>query len=343
MDQEVAVVIPCYRVSRQIGDVLARIGDIVSRIYVVDDCCPEASGVFVQKHFSDPRITVLFNDTNLGVGGAVKRGFYQAALDGYTYLVKLDGDGQMDPEDIPRLIQPLRDGQADYVKANRFFNPRALKGMPAVRIFGNGVLSFLTKLSSGYWQVMDPTNGFLAVHSSVFLLLEHEKIDNRFFFETDMLCRLHLHDAVVQDVPIPARYGDERSNLKIGAATFTFLGKHISRIFRRLVYDYFVRDFNVGSAQLVTGLFGFLFGSVFGLYHWWRGVQLGAVTETGTIMIAILPMILGFQLLLSALHYDISVRNVNPVHKYYRRQPEGALRSQQRNESASMEQKVAGI
>lgn len=312
----IAVVIPCYKVKAHILPLLQSIGPEVQRIFLVDDRCPEGTGRFVEEKNQDPRVKVLFHLENLGVGGAVKTGFAEAAQEGHSYLVKLDGDGQMDPAAILRLVRPLRDGLADYAKGNRFFNPRFLRGMPKLRIFGNAGLSFLTKLSSGYWNVMDPTNGFVAIHAKVFSLLESEKIENRYFFETDMLYRLHLVGAVVQDVPIPARYQDEKSNLKIGRVLASFPFKHMSRLLRRIVYDYFVHDFNVGSAQLVFGLLGFGFGTSYGLYRWNYGVTHGVETETGAIMIAILPMILGFQLLLGTLQYDIANRPTSPIHKY---------------------------
>jgi len=313
--ERIAVIIPCYKVSNHILEVITAIGPEVDAIYVVDDCCPEESGKLVQSVCRDPRIKVLFNTRNLGVGGAVKHGYAEAVKDGFTFLVKVDGDGQANPSNISRLIAPIKDGLADYVKANRFFSPRALRQMPAIRIVGNGLLSFLTKLSSGYWHIMDPTNGFTAIHAKAYRALEPERIDNRFFFETDMLCRLHLVGAVVQDISLPARYGDEVSNLKIHKELFTFLKMHCKRLFTRIVYDYFVRDFNVASAQLVFGTTAFTFGMLFGAYNWIRGIVDNTPSETGTIVLAILPTILGFQMLLSALNYDISNRNTIPLHK----------------------------
>ncbi len=315
MTEKTAVILPCYKVKKHVLEVISSIGPDIDAIYVVDDACPEKSGAFVKESCKDPRVRVLFNERNLGVGGAVKHGYWQAAQDGFTYLVKMDGDGQMDASAIARLIKPLREGVADYTKGNRFFNPRFLRGMPRLRVFGNGVLSFLTKLSSGYWNVMDPTNGFTAIHAKVLLLLEPEKIDDRYFFETDMLCRLHIINAVVKDVPIPARYQDEKSNLKISRVAFSFPFKHLNRFYRRIVYDYFVHDFNVGSAELLFGGVSMLFGVIFGLYHWLEGMARNVPTETGRIMMAVLPTIIGFQLLLSALQYDIVNRNHSPIHK----------------------------
>lgn len=313
---DTAAIVPCYRCRAQILGVLEKFGPEIQRIYVVDDACPEGTGKWVQEQARDPRVRVLFNPQNLGVGGAVKRGFAEAARDGFRYLIKVDGDGQMDPADVPALLRPLRQGVADYAKGNRYFDPRALRAMPPVRIFGNGVLSFLTKLSSGYWHIMDPTNGYVAIQASVFQALELDRIDDRFFFESDMLCRLHLLGAVVQDVPLPARYGNETSNLKIGRIILPFVSKHAARTLQRIVYDYFVRDFNVGSAELLSGLLALAFGLIYGGYRWLGGLSRGVPTETGAIMIAVLPTIIGVQLLLSALNYDIANRFTRPIHEF---------------------------
>jgi glycosyltransferase involved in cell wall biosynthesis len=320
---DTAAIIPCYRARDQILEVLEGFGEDVHKIYVVDDACPDGTGRLVEEACKDERVVVLFNDTNLGVGGAVKRGFSEAARAGFTYLVKIDGDGQMDPADISKLVHPIRSGLADYVKGNRYFRPRDLEGMPLVRVLGNGVLSFLTKLSSGYWHIMDPTNGFIAIHSKVFAALEGEKIDDRFFFESDMLCRLHLFHAVVLDVPLAARYGTETSNLQIRDVVGPFLGKHILRTWRRIAYEYFIRDFNVGSAQLVAGVLTLGFGLLYGIQRWVLGQISGVSTETGEIMIAVLPTVVGVQLLLSALNYDIAGRFTQPIHEFLDAPPSG--------------------
>jgi dolichol-phosphate mannosyltransferase len=313
---KVAVVIPCYRVKAHILGVLAGIGPEVDWIVVVDDRCPEESGKFVEEKSEDPRVVVVYHSRNRGVGGATKTGMQTAIRMGAQILVKLDGDGQMDASQIESLIAPIRHGLADYTKGNRFYSPRALKQMPITRLIGNAGLSFLTKLSTGYWGIMDPTNGFLAIHAKVFSQLETEHIEDRFFFETDMLFRLHLSGAVVVDVPLPAKYGEEESNLRIGNALFTFAAKHIQRFFKRLGYDYFVHDVNVGSVQLVAGALGFGYGLISGLYTWYTGNQTGQAAETGTIMISMIPLILGFQLLLSALNYDISRREEKAIHPF---------------------------
>jgi glycosyltransferase involved in cell wall biosynthesis len=159
MAAKIAAVIPSYKVRRQILDVITNIGSEVERIFVIDDCCPEHSGNFVQANCSDPRVNVIRNDQNQGVGGAVITGYLAAISEDMDIIVKIDGDGQMDPRLIPRFVAPILKGQADYTKGNRFYDLRNISRMPTARLFGNAVLSFLSKLSTGYWNLFDPTNG----------------------------------------------------------------------------------------------------------------------------------------------------------------------------------------
>mgnify|MGYP002040991694 FL=1 len=194
----IAVVIPCYKVTQHVLGVIADIGPEVERIYAVDDACPEGSGRFVEQHNHDPRVRVLYNPENRGVGGAVVTGYKAAMSEGIDIVVKIDGDGQMDPRLLPLFVRPLQRGQADYSKGNRFYRPESVQGMPPIRLFGNAVLSFLTKLSCGYWNVMDPTNGYTAVRTCVLAELPLDKLERRYFFETDMLFRLNTVRAVVK-------------------------------------------------------------------------------------------------------------------------------------------------
>ena len=313
-EPRVAVVIPCYRVRDQILEVLEGIGPEVTAIYVVDDACPESTGNHVTTHCRDSRVRVLRNESNRGVGGATMRG-YQAAIDeGMDILVKLDGDGQMDPALIPALVRPLRDGQADYAKGNRFFDLDVVSRMPAVRLAGNAMLSFVNKVTSGYWDIMDPTNGFTAIHASVCRALPLQKIARDYFFESDMLFRLATLRAVVLDVPMPALYGDETSNIKLGRVAVTFPGRYVVRAAKRLFYGYFLRDFNAGTVQFLLGMLLALGGAAFGAVHWYRSVETGVPASTGTVILAALPILLGGHLLISALNFDIAHLPRRPLH-----------------------------
>ncbi len=302
---KIAVIIPAYKVKKHILGVIGQIGPEVSAIYVVDDCCPEGSGDFVSEHCRDSRVKLLRNKVNQGVGGAVMAGYKAALLDGYEVMVKIDGDGQMDPGLVSSFVAPVIAGQADYTKGNRFFDLEQVRSMPKMRLFGNAGLSFMTKLSSGYWDIFDPTNGYTAIHRSVALHLPFHKISERYFFETDLLFRLNTLRAVVVDVPMSARYGDEVSNLKISKVVGEFLVKHVNNFMKRIFYNYYLRDMSIASIELPLGLLMLLGGTFFGLKEWGAGMASGVPTTAGTVMLAALPVMLGIQLILAFLGYDI--------------------------------------
>jgi dolichol-phosphate mannosyltransferase len=309
----IAVVIPCYRVSKQILGVLKEIGPEVQKIYVVDDACPEGSGKLVSEKATDPRIEVLFHKKNLGVGGAVKTGYKKAVEEEATIIVKLDGDGQMNPHLIPRLIDPIRNKQADYVKGNRFYDLAYLRKMPGSRKFGNAILSFINKMVNGYWNIMDPTNGFIAISGLALKNLPLEKIDDRFFFEQDMLFRLNTIRAVVVDFPMNAKYDAETSNLKIWKVLFSFPFKYANRLLKRIFYSYFLRDFNIGSLELILAFVFLGFGFIFGSVKWIHSIVFMHPATAGTVILAGLPIILGFQSFLAFLHFDLTNIPQKPV------------------------------
>ena len=305
-DKVIAVVIPSYKVTRHIQSVIERIGPEVAKIYVVDDKCPEQSGMFVQQECRDPRVVVVFNEVNLGVGGAVMAGYRRALADGVDVIVKIDGDGQMDPSMLLRFAAPILKGHADYTKGNRFYDLSRILQMPKMRLFGNAVLSFMAKFSTGYWGLFDPTNGYTAISARVAAHLPMEKISRRYFFETDILFRLNTLRAVVVDVPMHAHYADEESGLKITSILGDFLMKHLRNLFKRIFYNYFLRDMSIASIELMAGLTMVGFGVAYGGYHWVASDVKSVSTPTGVIMIATLPIIIGFQLLLAFLAFDIA-------------------------------------
>jgi glycosyltransferase involved in cell wall biosynthesis len=290
------------------------VGPECSRIYVIDDACPEHSGRLVEDQGDDPRVSVYYNERNLGVGGAVIRGYRQAIEDGASVIVKLDGDGQMDPRRLSNLVRPILAGRADYAKGNRFYDLDRVRAMPRVRIAGNLVLSFMAKLSTGYWSVFDPTNGYTAIHAKVASRLPLDKVSNRFFFETDLLFRLGLIRAVVVDIPMDAEYHNELSNLKIRTVVGEFAFKHLRNAWKRIVYSYFLRDFSLASLELVVGIALSLFGLVFGFRHWMQSYKEGVVATAGTVMLAAVPFLLGMQYILAFLAFDTASSPRDPLH-----------------------------
>lgn len=303
---EIAVIIPSYKVRNHIIDVIKNIGPEVSRIYVVDDCCPEKSGDFVTQNCRDPRVSVIRHKENQGVGGAVMTGYQAAIKDDADIIIKIDGDGQMDPALINEFIEPIISGCADYTKGNRFFDLDSLGNMPKIRIFGNAVLSFMTKISSGYWSLFDPTNGYTAIRSDIAARLPFSKIDRRYFFESDMLFRLNTLRASVVDIPMDAKYGEEVSNLHISKVIFPFMKSNFINSAKRIFYNYYLRDMSVASFELPIGVLLILFGLMVGIPNWITSLETGGYASAGTVMLSGLPLIVGTQFLLSFIAYDIN-------------------------------------
>ncbi len=304
----IAVAIPCYKVAQHLQKVVAGIPDFVDHILLVDDCSPDNTPIMVESLASShPRIAPLHHDKNCGVGGAMKTAFRKAMEIGVDVVVKLDGDGQMDPTYIAPLVEALTD--ADFAKGNRLFDRQMLKRMPAARRMGNMGIGFMVKTASGYWNISDPVNGFFAIRTSTLRQMEFARIADRFFFESSMLIEMHYTGARIHEVSMPAIYGNEKSNLSIGKTLISFPPKLIAAWLRRLHLSYFVFDFNICSLYLLVGLPSFLFGLIFGICQWVHYASLDLPAPTGTIMVAVLPFILGFQMLLAAAQYDISSPN----------------------------------
>jgi glycosyltransferase involved in cell wall biosynthesis len=310
----VAVVAPAYRVRNQIIDTLGGIDDTVDQIYVVDDACPDCSGDLVSECCPDTRVVVLKNEKNLGVGGAVLKGMRSALENQADIIVKLDGDGQHDPRIIPALIAPIVTGSADYCKGNRFVSVESLKDMPTVRLLGNAMLSFITKLSSGYWNLFDPNNGLVAIHARVLEQIPINKLNQGYFFESDMLFRLYIARAKIVEVPMDARYGDENSSLRSLEMILPFLANHTKCLFKRIIYTYFLRGFSIATLLLIFGLLLFCSGVLMGSLAWISYSTAEQSAPAGMVMLPALLIILGFQMLLGFLSADIAAVPDTPVH-----------------------------
>jgi len=302
----IATIIPAFKTRTKILDVIAEIGPEVKNIYIVDDGCPQKTGQFVLEKIIDKRIQVIFHGKNLGVGAAMLTGYKKAISDGNTILVKVDSDGQMNPKLIHQFTDPIVNGAADYTKGNRFSSYQDIRAMPKIRIFGNMILSLITKFSCGYWNIFDPTNGFTAIHSKVASELINSKISKGYFFESDMLFWLYIHRASVKDIPMKAVYPNEISSLNIMKVIPYFLIMNTKNFIKRLYITYFLRDFSIYSLALLTGTILFSFGMVYGLYHWNISHLSGITASSGTVMLAALPIILGLQLIIYFISFDIT-------------------------------------
>ena len=300
----IAVVIPAYRVASLITDVIARVPPAVGHIIVVDDASPDNLQEVLQK-IPDPRLIVLCHKANRGVGGAMKTGFTKALELDADIIVKIDGDGQMDPQLIPQFVAPIIADHADMTKGNRFAHLSCMRQMPLIRRVGNVALSFLAKMASGYWQVFDPCNGYLAIRASLLHHMALHRLEERYFFEISLLCEAYFAQAVVEDIPMVPVYGHETSSLHPLAMIQDFAPRLLGRSMYRVFMSYFMRDFNVVSLFLVTGIPALGFGVVWSVYHWIQSFRLQILASTGTVMIGVLAIVLGFQLILQAIVLDV--------------------------------------
>jgi glycosyltransferase involved in cell wall biosynthesis len=303
-EQRIVVAIPAYRAEATIAEVVQTLPAFVDHIIVVDDRSPDR--LFeVASALSDSRLILLRHEKNRGVGGAMVTAYERALELGCDIVVKMDADGQMDPERLSDLLDAMLNGNFDYAKGNRFLHRGALAAMPRHRLLGSLALTFLTKMASGYWHIFDPQNGFVACRSVMLQRLELWRIATDYFFENDMLVHLNVLGARVVDVPLPARYANEVSSMRISRILTSFPGRLFRRFWWRIYQRYTLRDFSPIVPFLVSGILLCTWAIVFGGWMWFRSWQAGVVASTGTVMLTALPLILGFELLLHAMLLDI--------------------------------------
>lgn len=305
-EKQIWVVIPAYKLTQEVINLIESIPPIVSKVVVIDDACPDKSGNLIEKLCKDSRVSVHYNQENLGVGGAVKKGYKIAIENTAEIVIKLDGDGQMDPRNIPKLLAPLLNHEADYTKGNRFYTLNSLKVMPKKRLIGNSILSVMSKFSTGYWNIFDPNNGFTAISRNALENLDLSQISDSYFFESDMLFRLYCNRAVVQDVPMNSIYGNEKSNLSISKITFEFIFKHLRNSIKRFFYAYILRDASVASLELPLGFVLLIFGVGNSIITWLNSSTTGIPNNPGTVMLSGLAILTGTQFVLAFISYDVS-------------------------------------
>lgn len=302
---KVGVILPAYNEAAHIAAVIASVPEFVDRIYVVDDCSTDGTPDVVRA-LGEPRVRFIQRAENGGVGAAMASGYKAALEDDLDIAVKIDADGQMDMRELERLVMPIFRGLADYTKGNRFYLESGTRGMPAHRMFGSVVLSFMTKIASGYWHVYDSQCGFTALRTTFLRMIDVDRIARDYFFENDMLIKLNAFNARVVDVPTSTLYGDETSHVKVSRVLLTFPPRLLGGGVRRTLRKYFITDFGAAGAFLLFGLVLALFGLVFGGYHWWLSVATVRSATTGTVMIAVLPLIVGIQLIVQSIGMEVS-------------------------------------
>lgn len=303
----ITVIIPCYNVAAHIEEVINSLPSSVTWIIVVNDSSKDDTGKKLGELLEKNRKLIVINhEVNQGVGGAMLTGFKKSIELNSDISIKIDGDNQMDSSYIPELIKPLLENKADYAKGNRFRDFKALRKMPVIRRIGNLGLSFMIKAASGYWNIFDPNNGFIAISNEMLKTINPSNIHKRYFFESSMLIELYHADAVIQEIPMRARYGNEVSHLSVTRTLLGFPPRLLKAFVRRIILKYFLFDFSIASIYILFGLPLFGFGVIFGIINFAKYGSSHIPAPTGTVVIPTLLIILGFQLLLSAINYDIT-------------------------------------
>jgi dolichol-phosphate mannosyltransferase len=302
-NKNLAVIIPAYNSEKTILSVIKKIPDYVDWIIVVNDKSSDNTAKVVSE-ISDSRVILISNNKNMGVGGAMIAGFKKALELKSYFIAKIDSDDQMDPQYLDRFARVCLHYNCDYVKANRFGHLDALPSMPRKRLIGNICLSFLTKLVSGYWNVFDPQNGYIMITRKILRRLDLRRIDNGYFFENSMLILLNIMRAKIGEIYLPAQYGSEVSSMKLTNILCTFPKKLCYGFIYRIYNKYFFRSL---SPFFILLSFGFTFcagGFIWGSWAWYQSITTGIPATTGTVVLALLPIILGWSALLQAFVLD---------------------------------------
>jgi glycosyltransferase involved in cell wall biosynthesis len=299
----IAAVVPAHNEQEHIAQVITTMPEIVDHIVVVDDGSTDETAQRARAT-GDPRLELICQE-NTGVGGAILAAHRRALELGADVNVVFAGDGQMDPDYLTDLLDPIVHEGYGFTKANRFYSSTSFRGMPANRVFGNVVLSFLTKFASGYWNLFDPQNGYTATSRQALERLDLDRIKQGYEFENDFLINLNILGVRARDVPVPAIYGDEVSGIKLRKVIPAITRLLVFGFWRRILLKYVIGTFSPVALLLFSGLALFSIGTAVGL--WVVAVALGGTTPTtGTVLLAVVPFLMGFQLLLSALQLDIA-------------------------------------
>jgi len=307
LGKRIGVVVPAYNEARLIRRTLTTMPDVVDRIFVVDDASTDDTARIVRDMAGefDGRLTLIRHETNRGVGAAITTGYKRALAEGVDVVAVMAGDAQMDPDDLPRVLAPVCQGIAHYVKGNRLFTGESWRMIPHVRYLGNAVLSLLTKIASGYWHVADSQTGYTAIDRQTLLLLDLDAIYPRYGYPNDLLVHLNVYDRVVADVPVRPVYRiGETSGIRLGKVIPKMSWLLLKRFLWRLGAKYIVRDFHPLVFFYLFGALLFASGFAFGAWLIWMRIFVTKVAPTSAIFSMFL-MVTGLQLLLFAMWFDM--------------------------------------
>ena len=306
-EHSIGVVIPSHNEENHVKDTIETLPDFIDKIYVVDDGSTDKTAEVV-KMLTDQRIHLFQHEVNKGPGAAVATGYEAALNDEMDVIVKMDGDNQMDPEQLPNMLDPIVEGRADYTKGNRLLSPEYRKGMSKWRFFGNSILTFLTKIGSGYWQMMDPQNGYTVISRRALERIDVDSIYPYYGYLNDILARLNIYGYRVMDIVMPARYGREKSSIKYSKYIVKVSIMLLRTFFWRLEMKYVVFSFHPLVLFYMLGIvltpIG-IFGGLFALYY--KYVIGGPLFVRGVL--SLLVFIIGVQFLLFAMLFDMQVND----------------------------------
>lgn len=305
-DKKISVSIPAYFEEKLIADTISSVPEYVDHIVVTNDGSTDGTAAEVKKIMEkDERVFLIDSEKNEGIGASLIKAHRKGIELGADILVVMAGDNQMDPNELPKLLDEIIDKDADYAKGNRFFHAKDLKSMPKFRLFTNVIVSFLVKFSTGYWSVADPLNGYTALKVATFQDLDIENISKRYDFEVSMFVQLSLIGAKIKDVAIPARYGSEKSTIRLHREAPRAVKVLIKGFFKRMIIRYTLFSFHpialfYGTSCLML-MWTFLWTFIISAITFARQTT----PTTAVVMLAVLPFIVGFELLLQAVTLDI--------------------------------------
>ena len=308
--RRIAVVVPAYNEEDLIGETLGGIPDYVARVYAVDDGSADRTGEIIEDYARrDQRIVPIHHNPNRGVGAAITSGYKHALDDGMDIVAVMAGDNQMDAAYLPSLLDPIIDGRADYTKGNRLINEAYRTGMSRWRSFGNSLLTFLTKVASGYWQMMDPQNGYTAISAKALKAIPLDDVYQGYGYCNNLLVWLNIYNMRVLDVAIPARYGREKSKIRYSTYIPRVSNLLIGNFFLRLKTKYIQMGFHPLAFFYLAGAVLTPLGVLGGLITLWEKFVMGVPVLFVHGVLSFLMFMMGVQFLFFAMLFDMQANS----------------------------------
>lgn len=314
-EHKIGVVVPAYNEEELIGKTLAGIPDYVDRIYVVDDGSKDRTSEIVEEFTKrDSRITLIKHKTNQGVGKSIIDGYKEALKENMDIVAVMAGDNQMDPNYLPDLLDPIVEGKAEYTKGNRLLGPEYVRNMPKFRYIGNMILTFLTKIASGYWHLMDPQNGYTAISKKALEKINLDSVYHWYGYPNDLLVKLNVYGFRVLDIPIPAKYGNERSKIKYTKYVIKVSWLLLKDFFWRLKEKYLFYNFHPLVFFYVFGILFLLAGAGGVLFTFYQKFILHHNVFFYMMTLSLLVFGIGLTMFLFAMLFDMEEERRNGLH-----------------------------